>query len=36
VLAREAAAVSGYTIEVRFVGGLTPRQKAAFKPRLIV
>ena len=30
-MAREAAAVSGYTIEVRFVGGLTPRQKAAFK-----
>ena len=30
-MARAAAAPSGYTIEVVFLGGLTPKQKAAFK-----
>jgi len=30
-VARGAAAASGYTIEVRFLGGLNQRQKAAFK-----
>ncbi|MDI3566253.1 leishmanolysin-related zinc metalloendopeptidase [Bradyrhizobium sp. Arg816] len=29
--AAAAAAPGGYTIEVRFLGGLTPKQKAAFK-----